>query len=109
MTDKKLLFSVTKDNCEFQTFRCGGHGGQNVNKVSSGVRCIHKASGAVAECRETRSQLINKRRAFKRMSETKEFKQWHRLEVARLSGQLKAVDAIVDDLMQDANLRIEEF
>lgn len=33
---RQLLFSVTRDDCDWQTFRAGGKGGQNQNKVSSG-------------------------------------------------------------------------
>lgn len=42
MKEKVLLFSVTIKDCEVQTFRSGGKGGQNVNKVESGVRIIHR-------------------------------------------------------------------
>src|SRR5262245_3261330 len=37
---KKLLFSVTKEDCDWQTFRAGGKGGQRQNKTEIGVRCI---------------------------------------------------------------------
>lgn len=73
-TMKTLLFSITKKDLEIQTFRAGGKGGQNQNKRDSGVRVIHKASGARGESREHRGQLENKRAAFRRMTETKEFK-----------------------------------
>ena len=59
MPDKKLLFSVTRDDCNWQTFRSGGPGGQHQNKVESGVRCVHRASGAVGESRSERSQYVN--------------------------------------------------
>jgi peptide chain release factor 2 len=42
MKNKRLLFSVTKNDCDWDTFRSGGKGGQNVNKVESGVRCTHR-------------------------------------------------------------------
>ena len=114
MSEKRqLLFSVTKDDCDWQTFRAGGPGGQNQNKVSSGVRCIHRKSGAVGESRETRSQLENKRRAFGRMARTKEFQIWHRLEVAKYTGEharmLQEVERKVDELMDLKFLKIETF
>ncbi len=43
-TREKIL-TVTIHDCEVQTFRAGGKGGQNQNKVSSGVRVIHHPSG----------------------------------------------------------------
>ena len=63
---RELLFSVTRDDFTIQTFRAGGKGGQKQNKTDSGVRCIHNASGAVGEGRDERSQLQNKKNAFKR-------------------------------------------
>lgn len=69
MTDRVLLFSVTVKDCEVQTFRAGGKGGQNQNKRDTGVRIIHHPSGARGEARDERSQLQNKRLAFKRMAE----------------------------------------
>ena len=68
--------SVTIDDCEVQTFRAGGKGGQHQNKTSSGVRIIHHPSGARGESREDRSQLENKRKAFRRMAESLLFQSW---------------------------------
>ena len=107
MGKKTLLFSVSKDDCEWQTFRAGGKGGQNQNKVESGVRCIHKASGARGEARDSRDQLQNRRAAFRRMAETKEFKAWHKLQVAkRLGKDTRTIDEIVDELMSEYYLDI---
>src|SRR5690242_4876847 len=77
----ELAFSVSINECEVQTFRAGGKGGQNQNKRETGVRVIHHESGARGESREERSQLQNKRTAFKRMVDTPEFQRYikHRM------------------------------
>ena len=103
---KKLLFSVSIKDCRVDTFRSGGKGGQNQNKVNSGVRIVHKASGAVGEARDSRDQLTNKRNAWKRMLETKEFKTWHRITTAELITG-KSVDDLVEEAMQPEQLKIE--
>jgi peptide chain release factor 2 len=54
-SDEELL-----RECEVETFRSGGPGGQHVNKVETGVRLRHTPSGIVVNCREERSQYRNK-------------------------------------------------
>jgi hypothetical protein len=74
--DKTPILSITKADFIIQTFRSGGKGGQNQNKIESGVRIIHKVTGIRAESREERSQVQNKRIAFKRLCDNAGFKKW---------------------------------
>ena len=107
-----LIFSITKNDFEVQTFRSGGKGGQNQNKVESGVRIIHRDSGCVSEAREQRDQLQNKRIAFKRLIEQPQFKTWFKIEAAkRMMGgeRLRQINKEVDEMMQEKNLKIETF
>lgn len=73
---KKLAFSVTIKDCRVDEFRAGGPGGQNQNKRNTGIRVVHEPSGAVGESREERSQLQNKKTAFRRMAQSPKFKIW---------------------------------
>lgn len=76
LRDRQLLFSVTLADCEIQDFSAGGPGGQHQNHSNTGIRIIHRESGARGESREERSQLLNKRKAFLRMTEHPKFKVW---------------------------------
>lgn len=105
--DKELLFRVTANDCDWSYTRGTGPGGQKRNKTSSKVRCTHRASGAIGESDETRSQHDNKRLAFRKMAETKEFKTWHKIETAKRLGNLISIEDNIKSAMRESNLKIE--
>ena len=64
--DKKET-KFDEDSIRFETFRCGGKGGQNVNKVETGARVIHIPTGIAVESTTARSQHMNKKLALNRL------------------------------------------
>lgn len=107
MSDKKLLFSLTKKDFTIQTFCTGGNGGQHRNAKQNGVRIIHDASGARAEHRDGRDQDKNRTEAFRKLLETPQFKAWHKMEVARRLGQVEKAEEMTELAMRAENLKVE--
>ena len=104
---KEKLFSVTKKDLDIQTFRSGGKGGQHQNTCDSGVRVVHRESGAVGESRSERSQRQNKKDAFKKLVASQKFKLWMQKKVFELSCDKKKIKNQVDIAMRKENLKIE--
>ena len=99
----KPWLSVSIKDCRVDTFRAGGPGGQRQNKVSSGVRIIHEPSGAVGEARDERSQLQNKKLAFRRMANDPKFALWVRMQ----SGYEAKAQAWVSKMMDEKYIKTE--
>ena len=103
---RDLLFSITKKDFKVTTFKSGGPGGQHQNKTDSGVRIVHKESGAMGESREDRSQHRNKVIAFRRLTESAQFKTF----VAQKSQEAMSgisIEESVKESMKEENLKIE--
>ena len=101
------LFSVTARDCEWSYARGTGNGGQARNKSNNAVHCSHRPSGSHGYSEASRSQLDNRRDAFRKMAESDKFQTWAKMEMMRRTGEALEVERWLEKELRKIKIEIK--
>lgn len=104
---KEKITLVSKKDLDISYYKGSGDGGQKRQKTASGVQIIHKESGAIGRCDDTRSQFQNKKKAFQRLAATPKMKLFISKRLSEIQNN-KTLDELIDEQMNEKYLKVEK-